>query len=202
MLPILPQLRNLDESSWPAPHHQAVTRVSNHMIPIKIQCGCGQRYAFDVEPVNGRMPARVACPACGVDGTAAANDLIAQSLRAAGQIGPSPVRVTVAMATAPPPVQSPAPPIAPTLAQYGRAATSTNLVWYQQIWIGLPIGLVAVGGAIGGGCGCMAWAINRTVFKKLRNPVLKYVVTGLISASAVFVWLVVAALFLSLFRRH
>jgi len=24
-------------------------------LPIKIQCGCGQKYAFDVEPVNGRM---------------------------------------------------------------------------------------------------------------------------------------------------
>src|SRR6266571_4028957 len=50
------------------------------MIPIKIQCGCGQRYAFDVEPIHGRMPYAVTCPACGVDGTAAANDIIAQSL--------------------------------------------------------------------------------------------------------------------------
>jgi hypothetical protein len=25
------------------------------MVPIKIQCGCGQKYAFDVEPVGGRM---------------------------------------------------------------------------------------------------------------------------------------------------
>jgi len=24
------------------------------MIPVKIQCGCGQRYAFEVEPVEGR----------------------------------------------------------------------------------------------------------------------------------------------------
>ena len=52
------------------------------MIPIKIQCGCGQRYAFDAEPVDGRMGAPVACPVCGADGTAAANDVIAQSLAA------------------------------------------------------------------------------------------------------------------------
>ena len=49
------------------------------MIPIKIQCGCGQRYAFDAEPVEGRMASPVVCPACGADGTAAANELIAQS---------------------------------------------------------------------------------------------------------------------------
>jgi hypothetical protein len=52
------------------------------MIPIKINCACGQRYAFDIEPVNGRMPAPVACPVCGTDGTVAANDIIAQSMAA------------------------------------------------------------------------------------------------------------------------
>lgn len=48
------------------------------MVPIKIECECGQHYAFDVEPVNGRMPARVACPTCGSDGTISANDTIAR----------------------------------------------------------------------------------------------------------------------------
>jgi hypothetical protein len=48
------------------------------MMPIKIECECGQHYAFDVEPVNGRMPAQVACPSCGTDGTPAANDTIAR----------------------------------------------------------------------------------------------------------------------------
>jgi hypothetical protein len=50
------------------------------MLPIKILCGCGQKYAFEIEPVNGRMPRPVNCPACGADGTAAANEIIAQSL--------------------------------------------------------------------------------------------------------------------------
>lgn len=49
-------------------------------VPVKIYCGCGQHYAFDVQPVNGRMPAPVACPACGADGTEAANAAIAQTL--------------------------------------------------------------------------------------------------------------------------
>jgi hypothetical protein len=50
------------------------------MIPVKIQCGCGQRYAFDIEPVCGRMPRSVACPVCGADGTGAANEVIAFNL--------------------------------------------------------------------------------------------------------------------------
>ena len=50
------------------------------MMPVKIQCGCGQRYVFDIEPVCGRMPGHVACPICGADGTTAANELIAYTL--------------------------------------------------------------------------------------------------------------------------
>jgi hypothetical protein len=57
------------------------------MTSIKIECGCGQRYAFDVEPVDSRMPYTVACPICGADGTGAANEVIAQS---AQQIAISP----------------------------------------------------------------------------------------------------------------
>lgn len=52
------------------------------VIPIKIQCGCGQKYAFDVDPAYGQMPQTVQCPACGADGTAAANQIIAQHLAA------------------------------------------------------------------------------------------------------------------------
>jgi hypothetical protein len=47
---------------------------------IKIQCGCGTKYKFEVEPVNGRMPARVQCPNCGNDGTTDANQIIADKL--------------------------------------------------------------------------------------------------------------------------
>jgi uncharacterized sodium:solute symporter family permease YidK len=50
------------------------------MIPVKIQCGCGQRYLFEVEPVCGRMPGRVVCPVCGQDGTRAADEIIAFQL--------------------------------------------------------------------------------------------------------------------------
>ena len=50
------------------------------MIPIKIQCGCGQKYAFEVEPVGGRMPYPVTCPVCSTDATAVANEVITQTI--------------------------------------------------------------------------------------------------------------------------
>ena len=50
------------------------------MVAVKIICGCGQKYAFDVYPLNGRMPAPVQCPVCGMDGTAVANEAIARTL--------------------------------------------------------------------------------------------------------------------------
>ena len=68
------------------------------MIPIKIQCGCGQRYEFEVEPVGGQVPSPVVCPACGADGTAAANEAIALSVAAPPTPAPTgrgPLRVEV-----------------------------------------------------------------------------------------------------------
>ena len=50
------------------------------MPTLRIHCACGQPYSFEVEPVNGRMPWPVKCPACGAEGTGAANDLLAQTV--------------------------------------------------------------------------------------------------------------------------
>ena len=58
------------------------------MIPVKIFCVCGQKYAFEVEPVNGAMPVPVNCPACHRDGTESANQVIAKILN--GQTQPLP----------------------------------------------------------------------------------------------------------------
>jgi len=60
---------------------------------VKIQCSCGTRYAFDVEPVHGRMPVRVKCPGCGADGTEFANEVLQQKLNLAV---PAPVSATPA----------------------------------------------------------------------------------------------------------
>lgn len=75
---------------------------------IKVQCLCGTRFKFDVETHLGRMPQRVACPACGADGTDAANAFIAANLPAV----PAPVLIS-----------SPPPP-APGLRLAGGASPS------------------------------------------------------------------------------
>lgn len=49
------------------------------LIPIKIQCGCGQRYAFDAEADADLGLHSVVCPVCGADGTKAANEIIARN---------------------------------------------------------------------------------------------------------------------------
>ena len=87
------------------------------MISIKINCACGQRYAFDVEPVQGLMPHAVACPVCNADGTDSANAMIAQAaapvsiapapsgglrLRGANAESSTPVAATAASTTAAP----------------------------------------------------------------------------------------------------
>jgi hypothetical protein len=74
---------------------------------IKIQCSCGTRYAFEVEPVNGWMPVRVKCPGCGADGTDAANDILRQSRAAAAprpvpQPAPAPTQPSLPVADSQP----------------------------------------------------------------------------------------------------
>jgi len=46
---------------------------------IKIQCACGSKYSFEVEPVEGRMPFAVHCPTCNADGTEMANQIITET---------------------------------------------------------------------------------------------------------------------------
>ncbi len=46
---------------------------------IKVQCPCGAKYSFAVEPMDGRMPFAVQCPTCNADGTELANQIIADS---------------------------------------------------------------------------------------------------------------------------
>jgi len=59
------------------------------LIPVKITCACGQKYAFEVHPHNGLMPAPVLCPVCGRDGTPDANRLLAET-----QVQTVPVKIT------------------------------------------------------------------------------------------------------------
>jgi len=61
------------------------------MIPVKIICACGQKYAFDVQPVGGgKMPVPVFCPSCGQEGTRDAEQFIAKILNGKTQPLPPP----------------------------------------------------------------------------------------------------------------
>ncbi len=60
------------------------------MIPVKIICACGQKYAFDVEPVGGKMPVPVFCPSCAREGTREAEQFIAKVLNGKTQPLPPP----------------------------------------------------------------------------------------------------------------
>ena len=77
----------------------------------------------------------------------------------------------------------------------------SNLKWYHYVWIGWPLILVVLGGAIGGGLGGAAAAINYKVFQKTQNPVLRYVWTGLISLAAVITYVVCATMLYVLIHR-
>jgi hypothetical protein len=80
---------------------------------LKVVCNCGQKYKFDVEPIQGRMPFVVNCPVCGIDGTPLANGLLSQMPRPA-------------MATPPPiPIAAAAPPPRPAPAAARTAAPQT-----------------------------------------------------------------------------
>ena len=87
---------------------------------IKVQCECGTRFAFDVEPVNGRMPMRVNCPSCGADGTDFANGEIRQKLAATPAAVP-PVAAVPVPVPQPMPVPS-RPPMRVAVSQPQAAA--------------------------------------------------------------------------------
>jgi hypothetical protein len=64
--------------------------VNPSPIPIKIFCVCGQKYAFEVHPDNGRMPVAIVCPVCQRDGTEEANRIITKILNGKTQPLPPP----------------------------------------------------------------------------------------------------------------
>ena len=113
------------------------------MIPVKIQCACGQRYSFDVEPVNGRMPYAVACPVCNADGTAAANAIIAPTLGIAATAVPA-AAPAAALRTSTP-AQTPAPAAAASRpGRSGGLSDANNWKWWYFVLAGVLIGAYSI----------------------------------------------------------
>jgi hypothetical protein len=171
------------------------------MIPVKIQCGCGQRYAFDVEPVNGRMPVSVACPACGADGTAAANECIASALAAPPAPPPVPPAARRQVTMPPRPLSPALPKVKPGKDGWATEESGLNklgiyitvtpaivaaLISWGMFGIEVPAMIlfiaVGVGGLVGG-------VLNVAG----RGPIVAGAAVGLLIAlggySAVFWWI-------------
>ena len=143
------------------------------MIPIKVLCGCGQKYSFEVEPINGRMPSAIACPVCGADATAAANQIIGQSFASQPPPSIAPPPTPVRPAAAPTPAVAPPPTATRPTAQEamrrisqsagGSSGAGDRWKWWYFILAGLLIGGYAIwqfsNGAILKSLGDFAFAV-------------------------------------------
>src|SRR5215469_18305402 len=75
------------------------------------------------------------------------------------------------------------------------------LEWYQWAWVGIPLVLVFIGGAIGGFCAGLALVISSRIFRMNYSDSMKYALTGLISAGAFITWLAIARTIFTAIRR-
>jgi len=121
---------------------------------IKVQCSCGTRYAFDVEPQGGVMPFKVTCPACQADGTEAANQIIAQISDVEPKTPPrlrmkeSAASTTAAAAAAAGPIlPMPAPVPGAAVRKLKAEARQTRLIgWMIGVFFLLIFGLLGAWG--------------------------------------------------------
>ena len=126
---------------------------------IKIECACGTRYSFDVEPRDGLMPWAVQCPACHADGTAAANQIIAE-----GSAAPLPSTPRARLHHAPSgepssaaPEPEPAAPPALDLAAFkARKRHAEERAFRKGLWLMASVAVLAL--ALAGGWGWYALA--------------------------------------------
>jgi hypothetical protein len=75
------------------------------------------------------------------------------------------------------------------------------LPWYIWLWGGLPILLLFLGGALGGGLGMAAMMINGRVFRTDMHGALKFAITGAISLVTTLLFFTLAIVFSQAFRR-
>jgi len=65
----------------------------------------------------------------------------------------------------------------------------------QWIWSAIPMVLIFIGGGVGGAIGAVAFWINMRVFRSEMGAFEKFVLTGMISAIAIILSLVVSTIF-------
>jgi hypothetical protein len=67
-----------------------------------------------------------------------------------------------------------------------------SLTWYEYAWMGIPVVLVTIGGALGGALGFAAAYGNARIFRGDRSAPAKYALTGLVSLGTAVAFLVLA----------
>ncbi len=73
-------------------------------------------------------------------------------------------------------------------------AVAEPLHWYQWGWAGLPLVLLILGGALGGALGAIGAFINGRIFRSALPGIAKYVVTALVFAGSVILFLLLASI--------
>jgi len=68
------------------------------------------------------------------------------------------------------------------------------LKWYQWLWGGLPIVLIFIGGALGAFFGVVAFSISTKIFRSELNGFAKFILSAIVSAIAVVLYLFLATL--------
>ncbi|MBU6260415.1 MAG: hypothetical protein KGO01_18535 [Burkholderiales bacterium] len=67
------------------------------------------------------------------------------------------------------------------------------LKWYEYAWIGIPVLLLFIGGALGAGLGVAAAYSNSRVFRSDRGSAAKYLLTGVTTLGALLLFVILVA---------
>ena len=126
------------------------------MTELKVQCDCGQKIKFDVEPVNNAVPFPVNCPVCGADLLGKANQQL-QSRAVAPAVAvaaaaPAQLRISAAPPVATAPVAAPPRPVAAAAGRPGmRPAPVKAKDGSGPTNLGLGLLGALIGAAVGAG---------------------------------------------------
>jgi len=76
------------------------------------------------------------------------------------------------------------------------------LRWYEYLWLGLPLLLLAFkGGVVGGLIGALAMHCNGQLFRRQTLPGRRYLLTGLLSLGAIAIFAFLALLLRAVLHR-
>jgi hypothetical protein len=77
-------------------------------------------------------------------------------------------------------------------------AVAPPLQWYEYAWIGIPVLLIFVGGAIGGFVGALGAVASGRVFRSEHSTPVKYGLSALITLGAFIAFVILATAFQAL----